>query len=102
MIRRPRRSTLFPYTTLSGSVTAQAAAEHAPRKSRRESSLDMILSFYFLCSNPAIERVDHFPLGLERKLVRAVEKQCVEPPDRKSTRLNSSHGYISYAVFCLN
>jgi len=41
----------------------------------------MILSFYFLCSNPAIERVDHFPLGLERKLVRAVEKQCVEPPD---------------------
>jgi len=44
--------------------------------------LDMILSFYFLCSNPAIERVDHFPLGLERKLVRAVEKQCVEPPDR--------------------
>src|SRR5256886_3302632 len=57
---------------------------------------ERFLSFYFLCSNPVIEPVHHFPLSLEGKLVSAVEKQ-----DRKSTRLNSSHSQISYAVFCL-
>src|SRR4030043_1815047 len=62
MIRRPPRSTLFPYTTLFRSVLAHSHA-HRPRERRRP------------------------------------ERGAVE--DRKSTRLNSSHGYISYAVFCL-
>src|SRR2546422_6547642 len=62
MIRRPPRSTLFPYTTLFRSQ----GADHG---------------------DPAIHE------GLEGLVRREV--------DRKSTRLNSSHGYISYAVFCL-
>src|SRR2546429_6195169 len=72
MIRRPPRSTLFPYTTLSRSVE-------------------------FDQKQPAaigIVRVDSGFRGLNRELVHHFE-------DRKSTRLNSSHGYISYAVFCL-
>src|SRR2546422_6283074 len=65
MIRRPPRSTLFPYTTLFRSPRAR------PRR-------------------PAAWRADapRTPAGQGRR-------------DRKSTRLNSSHGYISYAVFCL-
>src|SRR5687768_18129738 len=63
MIRRPPRSTLFPYTTLFRS----------PRPIRGEIALLNILA-------PA---------------------EAGAPRDRKSTRLNSSHGYISYAVFCL-
>src|SRR2546430_13032614 len=71
MIRRPPRSTLFPYTTLfrSGiSANAQTAAE---------------------------SEVAH-------RLARDALISCRTPPqDRKSTRLNSSHSQISYAVFCL-
>src|SRR2546422_3209620 len=68
MIRRPPRSTLFPYTTLfrswrasQGAGGARRAAHPRPRRGRRADG----------------------------------------DRDRKSTRLNSSHGYISYAVFCL-
>src|SRR2546422_5571749 len=70
MIRRPPRSTLFPYTTLFRSAlpASRAAA---------------------VCPSLAPSCVGH-----NRALVRA-------SADRKSTRLNSSHGYISYAVFCL-
>src|SRR2546422_6345525 len=67
MIRRPPRSTLFPYTTLFRSDTALA-----------KKVFDAYLSLY----NSA---------GFADSYNR----------DRKSTRLNSSHGYISYAVFCL-
>src|SRR2546429_6575821 len=71
MIRRPPRSTLFPYTTLfrswlwmtTGMVTKEWAAIHRKHHAKCETAED--------------------------------------PQDRKSTRLNSSHGYISYAVFCL-
>src|SRR5205809_1929741 len=69
MIRRPPRSTLFPYTTLFRSAPRSSAS--APGCSR---------------SPPAGGRST--PLA-------------VRSADRKSTRLNSSHGYISYAVFCL-
>src|SRR2546422_4537881 len=73
MIRRPPRSTLFPYTTLFRSLRAiipptftgwhSLGGRQQPRRRRRD-------------------HLEQFP-------------------DRKSTRLNSSHGYISYAVFCL-
>src|SRR2546429_4979204 len=73
MIRRPPRSTLFPYTTLF--------------RSRRE-------------QRPGGDR-----LGAEPGQQRPRRSRCHAEPllveDRKSTRLNSSHGYISYAVFCL-
>src|SRR2546429_6121209 len=81
MIRRPPRSTLFPYTTLFRSVPEEVLEErevgrHAVHPELRER---------------AVRLGDH-----------GRELACVAPgEDRKSTRLNSSHGYISYAVFCL-
>src|SRR3712207_9261727 len=74
MIRRPPRSTLFPYTTLFRSVGARR------RHSRR--------------AGPAARRERGAPRGPD-----ALEP--ARPADRKSTRLNSSHANISYAVFCL-
>src|SRR2546422_2227098 len=71
MIRRPPRSTLFPYTTLFRSAAIGWAAE-------------------------ALRRLD--PDGM--MLVMPAD-HVIPDEDRKSTRLNSSHGYISYAVFCL-
>src|SRR2546422_4041212 len=81
MIRRPPRSTLFPYTTLFRS---------------RDGRLP--------------EPLEPLPVAVEREEARALEHGLRELDvagdvhdhrDRKSTRLNSSHGYISYAVFCL-
>src|SRR5687768_18038852 len=82
MIRRPPRSTLFPYTTLFRSVLPRPLAgllrrALAPRRGR---------------DGPGRGRRGRRPQGGPARL-RAL--------DRKSTRLNSSHGYISYAVFCL-
>src|SRR2546429_2475789 len=76
MIRRPPRSTLFPYTTLFRSVR---------RRARRT-----------LISAPFVDRRPGISLGSAPRGRRG--RAC---SDRKSTRLNSSHGYISYAVFCL-
>src|SRR5690242_21106893 len=73
VIRRPPRSTLFPYTTLFRS--RQVPAEDEQESEQRQPLLDEVAH----CSPP--------PAG--------------EQPDRKSTRLNSSHMSISYAVFCL-
>src|SRR5256884_913838 len=90
MIRRPPRSTLFPYTTLFRSsepcfppillrrglgISAQRVRigeKHSDAEAKHITTIAVLL----------------------RRLLRAVT-------DRKSTRLNSSHGYISYAVFCL-
>src|SRR2546429_2014045 len=69
MIRRPPRSTLFPYTTLFRSEA------HVTRRRADQAAYSVLLH-----------------------VLRHVEAHC---KDRKSTRLNSSHGYISYAVFCL-
>src|SRR2546422_8499327 len=76
MIRRPPRSTLFPYTTLFRSPRRAAAAD--PQRSRDT-------GLHLRARRRAVAP-DH---GVRRR------------QDRKSTRLNSSHGYISYAVFCL-
>src|SRR2546430_13707160 len=77
MIRRPPRSTLFPYTTLFRSLGARRAG--ARRRHQEQ---------------PARVRADPLELlDLSHVLSPA--------PDRKSTRLNSSHSQISYAVFCL-
>src|SRR2546422_6628621 len=87
MIRRPPRSTLFPYTTLFRSMVE---AHHHQRREESE-------------SNAEIDDVDR-----DRSAVRECSERsrggCRRDRaarDRKSTRLNSSHGYISYAVFCL-
>src|SRR3712207_7560035 len=89
MIRRPPRSTLFPYTTLFRSEVADLAREGVVEIRQR-------LALHVL------ERHAH---GLRAPALRLVRK-ILGPAhgaleDRKSTRLNSSHANISYAVFCL-
>src|SRR2546422_7925731 len=79
MIRRPPRSTLFPYTTLFRSiVVVWAVVGFHPASGL------LSFGFYFIVS-----------------MVLSVVAFLAFKGDRKSTRLNSSHGYISYAVFCL-
>src|SRR5258708_29192347 len=88
MIRRPPRSTLFPYTTLFRSQILELVNAHLGRVLRVAQSALPENQFH------AFRRValDEFGRdGFRRNLAR----------DRKSTRLNSSHQIISYAVFCL-
>src|SRR3989449_8628450 len=83
MIRRPPRSTLFPYTTLFRSRTTGGSGRghHGVALSAREDGA-----------------AHHRHEGGHRRNRRG---RVPRNEDRKSTRLNSSHGYISYAVFCL-
>src|SRR2546430_12046332 len=90
MIRRPPRSTLFPYTTLFRSLTEQLPTGHAElRVSGRDASIVFVGPPESAPQTPA---PDDDEGGMARLTVRI---------DRKSTRLNSSHSQISYAVFCL-
>src|SRR3712207_8558691 len=86
MIRRPPRSTLFPYTTLFRSLVqaSEAAA---------------LLPIYAQLASQSPVRILSFPNGFEYH--DAVHARVLADLDRKSTRLNSSHANISYAVFCL-
>src|SRR2546422_8132421 len=95
MIRRPPRSTLFPYTTLfrSGEAGTDAHALEARVLDLLRRLLDDLV--VGLHDDLARERIPHVFRG------HAAEDAVPERLDRKSTRLNSSHGYISYAVFCL-
>src|SRR3712207_8735840 len=92
MIRRPPRSTLFPYTTLFRSAELDAAGRFA----RADEWLDMSdePGHQELC-----EREQAWFLRTIREDVDL--SRSMEEADRKSTRLNSSHANISYAVFCL-
>src|SRR2546429_6441315 len=75
MIRRPPRSTLFPYTTLFRSA--------------------------FLIRSAAVPCMGALMAWRSAAFLRGPLPPLMSTRDRKSTRLNSSHGYISYAVFCL-
>src|SRR5258708_27012693 len=96
MIRRPPRSTLFPYTTL---FRSQQFHVERPREQRP------------VVERPRFPSVDRRDSGIQdphRRLSGRVRPQLRQPSedleflkDRKSTRLNSSHQIISYAVFCL-
>src|SRR3712207_7346464 len=90
MIRRPPRSTLFPYTTLFRSRAILAAGARKVIAIERDTR----------CMPALAEIAAHYPGRLE-----VVEADALafdpRPIDRKSTRLNSSHANISYAVFCL-
>src|SRR2546427_7956719 len=90
MIRRPPRSTLFPYTTLFRSRRFKSDLVPAP----------VLVARYFVADRDAIEALDNQLATLEQQLDDAREQNNGEE-DRKSTRLNSSHSQISYAVFCL-
>src|SRR3712207_8905584 len=96
MIRRPPRSTLFPYTTLFRSEKGGGGIG----KTKRGKGTKLM----------AVADSSGLPLAVsvtsasphEVTLVeQALESRFVEEKDRKSTRLNSSHANISYAVFCL-
>src|SRR3989442_8941700 len=90
MIRRPPRSTLFPYTTLFRSV---AEAQGPPPRDRGRGAPR------HLPAGPLLRRVDTGMRG--RALPESTRRRRGPAGDRKSTRLNSSHVRISYAVFCL-
>src|SRR2546429_5487507 len=86
MIRRPPRSTLFPYTTLFRSLR--------PRQRPRDPGL--------FRGGARLESRGQALGHRGRRARRDAERgENLRERDRKSTRLNSSHGYISYAVFCL-
>src|SRR3712207_8908102 len=102
MIRRPPRSTLFPYTTLfrsdhgpdaRGLVGLEGRLEREPRDPRRR-----------LDDAPQPGALAELDVGLAAQILEADPPPPREPmagrEDRKSTRLNSSHANISYAVFC--
>src|SRR3712207_8828531 len=93
MIRRPPRSTLFPYTTLFRSLdeVPRAVADRGDRLAGLHEVPDELHRSRF---HPQLVRV-HCPARQEQPVV------VVDRGDRKSTRLNSSHANISYAVFCL-
>src|SRR3712207_8865959 len=94
MIRRPPRSTLFPYTTLFRSYDAYDP--DGVKRLADKGVTDCIVGFRV----PYIKGPDTEPL---EKKVEHLESyaESVIARDRKSTRLNSSHANISYAVFCL-
>src|SRR5256885_5171583 len=90
MIRRPPRSTLFPYTTLFRS-SALGKRDTVPPFFR----VSLVIG--------QMENIDSIQRGIMSYLESSEKKKRGEDqdPDRKSTRLNSSHLVISYAVFCL-
>src|SRR2546427_2382344 len=83
MIRRPPRSTLFPYTTLFRSIRLRRSRGGCEKKHNNRNK------------NCNLTSRHSFPSRIHLRL------DCGAALDRKSTRLNSSHSQISYAVFCL-
>src|SRR3712207_7054542 len=97
MIPRPPRSTLFPYTTLFRSRDINERLEHGLREVRHRAPLEQ---FVCECGDRACDALISLSLE-EYEAVRRDSRWFAVVPDRKSTRLNSSHANISYAVFCL-
>src|SRR3712207_7262121 len=96
MIRRPPRSTLFPYTTLFRSARGGAAEGQLPRAPAPPSRPAQ--------AGGPTEEAQHGRAALRRDGSRASARAAERRAgggDRKSTRMNSSHANISYAVFCL-
>src|SRR2546429_5362347 len=85
MIRRPPRSTLFPYTTLFRSLAFGPGTV----------AVVAGVVAHFAAKVPGLSGV-----LIDERIVQ-INPMVADRGDRKSTRLNSSHGYISYAVFCL-
>src|SRR2546426_1818874 len=102
MIRRPPRSTLFPYTTLFRSqvavppLTAQVVDQTGTLTSEQRAELERKLREFELRKGAQIAVLMVLSTAPE-----PIEQYSLRVVDRKSTRLNSSHLVISYAVFCL-
>src|SRR3712207_8726411 len=88
MIRRPPRSTLFPYTTLFRSAAL-------PRRAHQRQDVGVLLE------QQRERRDEECAQHRASHRSQAAQQLPLVPGDRKSTRLNSSHANISYAVFCL-
>src|SRR2546429_5560753 len=89
MIRRPPRSTLFPYTTLFRSIMATSVANPSKFATTTVNVQAITVSIQNAVTELAAGSGRYYFTNFSASV------------DRKSTRLNSSHGYISYAVFCL-
>src|SRR3712207_7717663 len=96
MIRRPPRSTLFPYTTLFRSYRLLSCPHTSGCYSRRGGSLADGAG-----SSPQLQRSMEMVRSVFGKVMWVGRATVFLVGDRKSTRLNSSHANISYAVFCL-
>src|SRR5687768_17793081 len=93
MIQRPPRSTLFPYTTL---FRSECRSIRTSEHDREECDRAAVVPTQLTVEPLLIVHVDS-----EAEVVVCDAHTNAVAEDRKSTRLNSSHGYISYAVFCL-
>src|SRR3712207_8720809 len=93
MIRRPPRSTLFPYTTLFRS-RLRRQLDHVARLN------DALPEGFRILTGIEVDILEDGSLDQEDELLARLDV-VVGSVDRKSTRLNSSHANISYAVFCL-
>src|SRR5437867_9911798 len=98
MLRRAPRSTLFPYTTLFRSTDLERGTQTLVAVGRRQADVDDD-DIKGIATHLEQEFVGVGALGDD--FVAGVLEQAAQPLDRKSTRLNSSHRTISYAVFCL-
>src|SRR2546429_1766084 len=101
MIRRPPRPPLFPYPPLSRSLADAGRAvedRDGPRLERERRRVLEVVGVHRLARDG--RAIEQDPLAAVHAL-RQDRHQRRLAADRKSTRLNSSHGYISYAVFCL-
>src|SRR3712207_6939573 len=94
MIRRPPRSTLFPYTTLFRSIDIESAGNRIGGKNPGEGNV-------ISGNGEAGVRVNGNDTTILGNKIGTSSSGNVPIGDRKSTRLNSSHANISYAVFCL-
>src|SRR3712207_8455874 len=91
MIRRPPRATLFPYTTLFRSLTVHSLSKRSNLAGYRCA---------FVAGDPSVV-AELLAVRKNLGLMMPGPQQVAMRADRKSTRLNSSHANISYAVFCL-
>src|SRR3712207_7328551 len=99
MIRRPPRSTLFPYTTLfrSGLKPAGVICEIM----KEDGTMARVPDLERFSAEHGVKMVTVAQIIEYRRTYETQVRCAVETRDRKSTRLNSSHANISYAVFCL-
>src|SRR3712207_6977597 len=102
MIRRPPRSTLFPYTTLFRSVCCAAGAAHSASSTTRDTQTRerLIRPLYAGAKGRKEEEGGTSRCKVSSARPHAFDHPTYSHEDRKSTRLNSSHANISYAVFC--
>src|SRR3712207_7151514 len=98
MIRRPPRSTLFPYTTLFRSLLSDLRYYALIDGENRLQSGLTFCTYYVI--GGVEEALMRSVIATDGDIFHQIKSDCLER-DRKSTRLNSSHANISYAVFCL-